>query len=169
MSLQAKNFGLSAAFAAIPVLSICLFATLSIYVGNSAEFSASFVESLRVYIPFVVILVCILGALGMVMTEDGHSRYFAILSALAVLVWLQGNILVWDYGVLDGREIHWTVDAWRGVLDLSIWVSVLLLAIYAYSRIGKALQFAAIATLVMQFVGAITDCPDSGRVSYSEI
>lgn len=151
-----KNIALSAAFAAIPILSLCLFATLSIYAGNSSEFSASFFESLRVYLPVVMILIGLFGLLGAVMTENGRSRYLSILSAVAVLVWLQGNILVWDYGVLDGREIDWLSGVWRGVMDLAIWVSVLLLAIYAHSRVGKALQFAAIATLAIQLVGAVT-------------
>jgi hypothetical protein len=34
-------------------------------------------------------------------------RILALMLAIALLLWLQGNILDWDYGLLDGREIAW--------------------------------------------------------------
>jgi len=156
MQLLVRRIMPSAAFASIPVLSLSLFATLSIYAGNSDEFSVSYIELLLAYLPFVVIVIGALGSLGVLMTERGRGRYVAVLSALAILFWLQGNILVWDYGVLDGREINWMLGAWRGILDLSIWAVVLLLAISWHARVGKVLQFAAIATLAIQLVSAVT-------------
>ena len=145
----------SAAIGAIPTLTLCCFVTLSIYAGNVDEFSASFVELLRVYLPFMVLLISAFGLLGAVMTRTGLSRFLALISALAVLLWLQGNILVWDYGVLDGREIEWLSGSWRGVLDLTIWTSVLLLAWNGHKRFGNTLVYTAIATLAFQSIGTV--------------
>ena len=144
----------SFALAGISVATICVFATLSIYVGNSAEFTSSLPAVLLVVLPYAVALVVVMGLPGLVMTEQGRARYEAMLCALAILLWLQGNILVWNYGVLDGSNINWMDGAWRGALDISIWVTVLWLAIRTYQRTGKALLVAAVAILVMQTLSA---------------
>ncbi len=143
-----------AALAAISLLTIGCFAVLSIYAGNSDEFVAPFGKLLLVYAPYLLLLSIGAGLLGFIMTAEGALRYKAILSAVAVLVWLQGNILLWDYGSLDGRNIDWMSADWRGVLDLSIWIIILALSITAYKRIGTVLVIAAIATLPIQAVNS---------------
>ena len=151
-----KRFYKAAAVGAIPTLTLCLFSTLTVFSGNSTEFSASFTSVLLAYLPYMLVLTGSFGLLGTVMTKHGFSRYVAILAALGVLFWLQGNILVWDYGVLDGSRIDWLSGVWRGVLDLTIWIVVLLVAISAFERFGNALVFAASATLVIQLVNVVT-------------
>lgn len=159
----------TAGFTAIPLLTLSCFATLAIYVGNSEEFSASFADLLRAYLPYLAILVVVGGLLGVVLSKDGLSRYCSILSALALLLWLQGNILVWDYGVFDGGEIAWMSGIWRGALDTSIWITVLLIAIYAHARVGKTLGIAAIATLAIQTVTAATSVVSSPPETFAGI
>jgi len=144
----------SFALALISVATICVFATLSIYVGNSAEFTSSLPAMLLVVLPYAVALVVVMGLPGLVMTEQGRARYEAMLCALAILLWLQSNILVWNYGVLDGSSINWLDGAWRGALDISIWVIVLWLASKTYQRSGKGLLVAAVATLIIQTLAA---------------
>jgi hypothetical protein len=95
-----------------------------------------------------------LSLIGLLLTKRGQDRYTTLLSALAVLLWMQGNILVWNYGVFDGSSINWMTGVWRGFLDISIWSAVLLLAIYGYRKFGKGLLIAAVATLVMQTLSA---------------
>jgi len=142
----------SAGLATIALLTIGCFATLSIYAGNSDEFVSPLGTLLSIYAPYLFVLCLGAGILGVIMTEEGARRYAAMLSAIAVLVWLQGNILVWDYGSLDGRNIDWMSADWRGVFDLFVWGVVLLIAISFYRRFGKALMIAAIATLPIQVI-----------------
>lgn len=151
-----KRFCKAAAVGAIPTLTLCFFSTLIVYSGNSTEFSASFTSVLLAYLPYMLLMTGSFGLLGTVMTKRGFGRCVAILAALGVLFWLQGNILVWDYGVLDGSRIDWLSGVWRGVLDLAIWIVVLFFAISAFERFGKALVFAASATLVIQLVNVVT-------------
>ena len=149
-----KSTALTAAIGTLPVLALCLFTTLAVYAGNSSEFSASFASILGVYFPFVVATIGILGLLSLFMTREGVRRYRALLAAIAILIWLQGNILVWDYGVLDGREIDWLAGTWRGVLDAAIWVVVLMAAISGFRRFGRPLMTVALVVLGIQSVGA---------------
>ncbi|MDX1404897.1 MAG: sulfatase-like hydrolase/transferase [Woeseiaceae bacterium] len=141
---------------AIPVLSICVLLPLAVYGGNSVEFAASFADLLIAVVPWVTAAVAALALPGAFLTGASWHRYLAVLAALAILVWLQGNILVWDYGVLDGRSIDWGSGAWRGVLDIAIWCLVLGVALAAYERFGKGMVIAAMGTFAIQFIAAAT-------------
>lgn len=153
--MRIKNFAVTAAIAAIPILTWCLYATLFIYSGNVEEFSLGYAELGRVYAPYAVALILILGMPGVFLPESALGRYRSLLAALGVLTWLQGNILVWDYGVLDGRSISWLDEAWRGALDLGIWVALITFAVRGPARFGKPLVAAAVATFSFQALGVL--------------
>jgi hypothetical protein len=143
------------AIVAIPIATVTVFVSTAIYAGNSEEFSSSLPAILAIILPYAAMLVIAFALLGLLMTKRGRARYTAIVSAVAVLLWLQGNILVWNYGVFDGSSIDWLSGAWRGLLDISIWIGVLLLAIYHYQKLGRGLLLAAVATLAMQTLSAV--------------
>jgi hypothetical protein len=146
----------AAALAAIPVLSICVFVPLTLYVGNSGEFAASYYDFLLTILPYAAMIITGFALLGALLDGAAYRRYLGIVAALGLLVWLQGNLLVWDYGVLDGREIDWSNRAWRGVLDIGIWCVVLCVAYMGYERFGRVLILAAAATFGIQCVAAAT-------------
>jgi hypothetical protein len=153
--MRTKDFAVTTAIATIPVLAWCLFATLVIYSGNVEEFSSGYAALVGVYVPYAVALILLLGLPGAFLGESALGLYRSVLGALGVLAWLQGNILVWDYGVLDGRTIAWLDGAWRGVLDLGLWVVLITVAVRGHARIGKAIVAAAVATFAIQAVGVV--------------
>ncbi|MGI9272208.1 MAG: sulfatase-like hydrolase/transferase, partial [Woeseiaceae bacterium] len=116
--------------------------------------ATSFFDVILVILPYAIGAIVALGLLSLFMTEQGRSRYESVLCAVAILLWLQSNILVWNYGVLDGSDINWMVGAWRGALDIVIWAVVLWLAISAYVRFGKALLVGAIVTFAIQLISS---------------
>ena len=52
-------------------------------------------------------------------------------SRSAFLAWLQGNILLWHYGVLDGKDIDWGALVRYGIIDSVFWAVVMAFAILA--------------------------------------
>lgn len=146
--------------AAIPVATVVLFATLAVFTGNTREFASAYASLLVRMLPYALAVFAVLTLAGLLVNGDARKRYLAILNALAVLFWLQGNILVWQYGALDGSTIHWLDNAWRGVLDSALWVLLLAVAIFGFRRFGKGLFFAAVATFCIQ---AIASVPGLGR------
>ena len=138
--------------ALIPVVNLMLFATFAIYAGNPTEFSGAYVDLVAVLVPYAALLLVVLAAFGLSLGDRARTRFETVLCALAVLIWVQGNILVWNYGVFDGSSINWLDGAWRGVLDLGLWLALLLLAVYRFEQFGRGFLYAAIASLVIQFV-----------------
>ncbi len=155
MEAPLSRFARAAVIGALPVISVCCFTTLVIYSGNSDEFSASYFDLQIAFLPYVLTLIGALGVAGLVMTRKGFQRYLAVLCVLAILVWLQSNILVWDYGVLDGRSIPWGEKCWAGVFDLTVWSVALIVAITAFSRFRKPLLIMALVTFSIQLVSAV--------------
>ena len=145
--LQAvKAIGLGAILAS----NIFLFVPFTLYVGNPDEFAVSFSTTLGPYLRPAIFLVAAFGLIGAFLTESAFRRYLILLAAIGLLLWVQGNILMWDYGLLDGRRVDWTQSTWRGWVDLGIWVGVILGAMFFRRRIGEPIIFMAIAVFCLQ-------------------
>ena len=127
---------------------------MTIYVGNVNEFSASFIAIANPYLPFIVLSGAICGLVAMFLKNKSRHKFLALVASLGLLCWLQGYITVWNYGHLDGRTIDWTVNAWQGWLDATMWVGLIMLALLMAKRIGTGLTGLGIAVFLMQLIVA---------------
>lgn len=152
--MRLKRFGITTVIGAIPMLTLCVFTPLTLYAGNSDELSVAFQNLVASYLPYVALITVILGLPGLFLDGDRLAKYRAILAALAVLAWLQGNLFVWDYGEFDGRSISWLTGVWHGIFDAAVWIALLTMAA-KLKRLAKPLIFAAVATCSIQIVTAI--------------
>lgn len=141
---------LSLSLAAILASNIFLFTPFLLYVGNLNEFATSFSIILSLYVRPALFVIGTLGLVGIILPASIFPRYMNLLAVISLLIWLQGNIIAWDYGLLDGRAIDWQTGIWRGWLDLAIWLGSILTATYFYRRIGKAIVVAAVAVFFLQ-------------------
>lgn len=71
-------------------------------------------------------------------------------------MWLQGNILVWKYGLLDGQGINWSNNVWRGWADVTLWAVLLIMAFLLYKQIYKIAGFASIILLSLLLVPLVS-------------
>lgn len=165
------KFLTGAGVGALPLLTLCVFAPLLIYSGNPEEFTASYLELIGTLAPYGLAICVLFGLFSVFMNESATSRFIAVLSALAILLWLQANILVWDYGPLDGHSINWLLGAWRGVLDTVLWIALFRLAWVAHQRYGRWLLQGAIATVVIQLLaaGAMVATDEDVRLGSSSV
>jgi hypothetical protein len=44
--------------------------------------------------------------------------------AIGVVFWIQGNLIVGDYGVLNGEAIDWSGHAWRNRYEPLLWIGL---------------------------------------------
>ncbi|MBT8090387.1 MAG: sulfatase-like hydrolase/transferase [Gammaproteobacteria bacterium] len=166
-----RRLASGAALAALPLLTLCVFTPLLIYSGNPSEFTASFTQIALAYLPYCAVLILAVGLLAALLSADGYRRMQALTGAVACLLWLQSNILVWDYGELDGRSIEWLAGAWRGLLDAAIWAGVIIVSIIAFKRSGPLFLWAAAALFVVQLTAAAVGMAgdDPAALKHSDI
>jgi len=110
------------------VFNILLFGPFIIYQGNINEFVVPLSSILNFFLLPAFILVFVLITIGFLLPKKSHQRYISILFILGILTWLQGNILVWKYGLLDDQGINWSNNVWRGWADVTFWAVLLIMA-----------------------------------------
>jgi hypothetical protein len=132
--------------------NIFLFGPFTIYQGNLDEFSFSLISIIQLFIVPSSIIALVLVVVGYLLPEKPHKLYVSMLFILGILIWLQGNILVWKYGLFNGQSIDWTVAQWRGWVDGALWLVLLVSSFIFYKRIYKIVVSGSIALICLQLV-----------------
>ena len=104
------------------------------------------------------ILLVVLTTIAVLLPGKAHRLYLAFLLAIGICLWIQGNLLVWNYGSLNGRSIDWGEAAWRGWIDGTVWALILGISVVFAERVNKVIVTASMALLVVQvaLIGAET-------------
>jgi len=137
------------------LLIICnffIFIPATIYSGNISEFSIGLSDMLKYYVVPGLLLLLILLLIGMVISKRYVSLYVGTTFALGILLWSQGNLLVWKYGLLDGQAIDWAHISWRGWIDSALWIVLLFLACLFHKRVSKRATLVCSIVISLQFV-----------------
>ncbi len=131
-------------------LTLFLFLPFVIYQGNIDEFPVPFTSILSFFLTPAVGLSLVLMAIGLLLPKTLQRRYIAVLFIVGVLILLQGNLLVWKYGLLDGQGIDWAKSPWRGYVDGLLWGLLLVLAYFFYRQIYRIVAPATIVLIFLQ-------------------
>lgn len=134
------------------VLTLFVIGPVTLYQGNQGEFVVSLPSLLAALALPALILIVILMAAGYLLPEKARQRYISFIFVLGLLLWIQGHLLVWNYGVLAGQDIDWSRDVWRGWVDGALWVGLLLLAVFLYKKIFKIAATVSLLILSFQLV-----------------
>ena len=138
--------------ASLVAAQLCLFGPHTIYIGNVAEFSAPFWTLVRPLVIAGGAIVLALTAVGRLMTAKSVRYYVALLFAVGLVLWIQGNLLVVDYGVLDGSDIDWTIESWRNPYEMALWILAPFLSMAAARHVAPIAPFASAVVLTLQTV-----------------
>ena len=107
---------------------LLLFGSWTLYQGNQQEFEISFLEITVTMLPVAAIFLFLVILWGVISRRNAY-RLAALLAGLHLIFWLEGGLLAWDPGLLDGKTIDWSIDAWRGLVDLPLWTGLLLVVV----------------------------------------
>ena len=138
--------------ASLVVAQLCLFGPHTIYAGNAAEFSAPFWTLVGPLVVAGAAIVLALAAVGSRLTTKSSRCYIALLFSVGIVLWIQGNLLVADYGALDGSDIDWAIESWRNPYEMALWMLVPLLSIAAARYVAPIAPFASAVLLTLQTV-----------------
>ncbi len=163
---------------AFTILGCLFFALLvafpaALFWPNEGEFSSGFAGIVRPLIlpSFLLLLVCssVIAAL-----PAGLFEFLtAMLTALILLLFVQGNFLVRDYGFFDGQPVNWSRHAAAGIADTLIWAAVLLCTAVTYRRISKVKGYVTLflfPAMLLSFAADIVSNPSrlfTGKIARS--
>jgi hypothetical protein len=149
--------------AVLVVAQLCVFGPRTIYVGNVAEFSAPFWTLVRPLAVTGSAIVLALAAVGLLLPTKTSRYYTTLLFGVGLTLWIQGNLLVAEYGVLDGSDIDWTLESWRNPYEIALWILVPLVSIAAARHVAPIAPFASAALLTLQTVVLMASALDTAR------
>ena len=129
---------------------LLLFGPWTVHGTNRTEFLVGFWELAPGWVWLIGPVVGVLATLGIVMPARWFPRYVAGLCAVGVLLWAQGNLLLADYGLLDGGGLDLASHAWRTPFETGLWVCVLLLAVIFADRVARVAPVACVALVTLQ-------------------
>lgn len=149
--------GLATSFlAALPApCQVFLFGPALLWAANPGEVQAS-LGALVVPWSLLALLVAALvaGVLRLVPVRVA-IRGTALLLGLGAALWVQGNLLVADYGLLDGGDFDFTRHAARGPWEVALWVAILGGALLLGPRLAAHSRFVAAVLLLLGASGAV--------------
>ena len=131
---------------------LLLFGPWTVHETTRTEFLVGFWELAPNWVWLLGPVVGALAALGLVMPARWFPRYVAGLCTVGVLLWAQGNLLLADYGVLDGGGLDLSAHAWRTPLEAGLWVGVLILAVVFAGVVFRAAPVASGVLVALQAV-----------------
>ncbi|WP_181935624.1 MULTISPECIES: sulfatase-like hydrolase/transferase [unclassified Wenzhouxiangella] len=147
------------------VVPALLFVPIQIHGDNPYDFAAGLADLL----PGMLGLAAVTGLFVFALLLAVPGRCFAVVMAMvlafALLVWVHGHLLVWDYGVLDGSSIDWTGQTWRLSIDLLLWLTVPIIAVAVRHRLVPVAGWIALALILIQAVPAWQTWRQSPEVS----
>ena len=136
--------------ALLVVLPLCLFGPHTIHSGNAAEFNAPFWALLRPLLLAGAAIFAVLAAPALVLSGRTFRAYIALLFAIGLVVWLQGNFLIADYAAFTGEAIDWSAHDWRNPYELTLWIVVPALAVLASRYVSAVAPFASGVLVTLQ-------------------
>lgn len=138
--------------ALLPPLQIFLFGPHTLYASNQQEFSAPFWSIVVHLLPAIGAIGALLALVGALIPKRWFEYYVVALLGAGLVLWAQGNLMVGDYGVLNGEAIDWSGHAWRNRYEIALWVAVPALLIAFARRVFPTAVFASGVLAGLQLV-----------------
>lgn len=123
-----------------------IFGPLELYISNIAEFWFSLRDVLWPSVLAGFLVCMLLFLVGIFLRGNWREYYICLLIGVGVALYIQGNFVKTDYGVLDGRAIQW-----ENYTSTAIWNTLLWIACIVLPFVGRTLfkkQYKTGVTLV---------------------
>jgi hypothetical protein len=134
------------------MLTILFFSALTVHYVNIAEFNITALKVGIYMIIFSAVIVAIIAAILALLPKKLAAIIVVLFLALGVLIWIQANILPWDYGVLDGKGVDWAGKKFYGYIDSFMWLIGFIIAIWNYKFLYRHAKNISIAFVLIQTI-----------------
>ena len=129
---------------------LLLFGPHTVYSNNQEEFSASFSSIVVQLVPAMAAVAGLLALIGILLPAKAFRYYVAGLVGVGIALWIQGNLIVGDYGALNGTDIDWSSHAWRNRYEPLLWVALPAAAVVFAAKLFSVAVFASRVLIALQ-------------------
>lgn len=152
-----------------------IFGPLQLFIINAHEFWFSIDDIWWPCVVTSVFAMIVLTAIGCALPEKVRSIYSAALFGIAVALYIQGNYVNTDYGVLDGNSIRWSdytgVAIWNTALWIICIVAPIVCTLHIPTIVGKVEKYAsafilAVEAITLLFLLITTQLPNNHNTGY---
>jgi len=114
-------------------------------------------------------LICALGLTAALvrLKLSFYQKAVSLIFLISCMLWLQANMLVWDYGLLDGREIDWSEKIGAGLIDSVLWITAIIIGIVWAAHVCRIAQKGSVAFILIQLISTlfvVTQVPEANRL-----
>ena len=166
-----RDFGRRLYLVAFPALLgpfvLFLLGPHTIYNANRGEFSAVFTDIAWPWLLMVVgggwAILLGIGCVICLLSGPLTRLYAALLFAVGVLLWAQGNLLVADYGLLYGEGLDLSRHIWRAPYEVALWVGGVGLAVVFARTVSTVAPLGSQLLIALQVIVLVLpiSTPDS--------
>ncbi len=130
--------------------TLLFFGPLYLYLTNVDEFNIGLSDVLPFQALLTLILSTVVAAAFFVVPRRFFRSLLILVASCGFLFWLQGQVIVWKYGALDGQDIVWSRHFFKGVLDGAIWIAFFALAAAFRRRLFPWVQRISVFFILLQ-------------------
>ncbi len=136
---------------------LCIFAPIDAFCANISEFWFSLGQMMSVCGIVFIILWAALSLISFFISKTGIKGYYLLVKAVILLyLYIQGNFIPRDYGVMNGAEIDWGSYfgyAVASILLFAVCVGIYIVLIKRFkSQVGNIVKYAVLFVLGIQLV-----------------
>lgn len=106
------------------VVTMCIFGPIELYIGNKSEFWFRFSDILIISAILCCSCMVIVVGVGLLLPKKIRGIYSALLFGCTLCLYVQGNYLNIDYGLLDGKAVDWASYGTYALLDTACWLII---------------------------------------------
>ena len=156
----------------LPGLSLActlfVFAPVDLFLSSAEEFWFSLTDLSRWLGILALASFVLITLLAWLLPRKLSVAFRAVIYAVSFLAWIQGNLLMIQYGTLDGSLIDWSAYTLPYVLDALLWVTVICLFVFLMFRFRKKfrriVEIAACVLMITQLASlAVFLIRENGR------
>ena len=138
---------------ALMLMTLTVFGPLELFMTNSSEFWFDFKEMLKISGIMTVVLGVPLFLVGFLLRGKARSLFSALVFILAICLYIQGNFLNIDYGILDGKSVDWNSFVGYAIFDTLFWVVVIVGLLYLWKKFEGI--FSKVQVIASAFITAM--------------
>ena len=138
--------------------SIFVWTIIFVFLPNISEFPYYILDVWYLFASISLVCILLISAILLPLKKSLYRKAVSLLFAVAVLLWIQGNILVWNYGLLNGREIEWNNYKVFGYIDTSVWLVIITFAFIKSSLVYNLIKKISLGLILIQIASFSIAC-----------